>query len=70
MNELDGGSSTTSFDMVQQLSLSDMVQGQGQATMMCSYDETALCSMAFRSVLMWFQGIQILKSMFNIFKEN
>lgn len=42
------GASTASFDVTPQTSLEDMVQGQGTATMLASYDETALCYTAFR----------------------
>ena len=42
------GASVVSFDTIPQVSLEDMVQGQGAATMLASYDETALCSVAFR----------------------
>jgi DNA polymerase epsilon subunit 1 len=42
------GASAVSFDVTPQTSLEDMVQGQGAATMLASYDETALCSTAFR----------------------
>ena len=44
------GASAMNFDLIPQTSLEDMVQGQGAATMLASYDETALCSVAFRSV--------------------
>jgi len=37
-----------SFDVTPQTSLEDMVQGQGAATLLASYDETALCHTAFR----------------------
>ena len=42
------GASTVSFDVTPQTSLEDMVQGQGAATLLASYDETALCHTAFR----------------------
>ena len=44
------GASAVSFDTMPQSSLEEMVQGQGAATMMTSYDETALCSATFRYV--------------------
>ena len=40
-----------SFDSGPQTSLSDMIQGQGAATLLASYDETALCSVSFRLVV-------------------
>ena len=42
------GASAVSFDTMPQTSLEEMVQGQGAATMLASYDETALCSATFR----------------------
>ena len=42
------GASAASFDIMPQTSLEDMIQGQGAATMLASYDETALCSVTFR----------------------
>ena len=45
-----GASSVISFDVIQQSSLEDMVKGVPTAavTGLASYDETALCSGAFR----------------------
>ena len=62
------GASAVSFDLMPQTSLEDMVSGQGAATMLASYDETALCSSAFRLVSSVFlQGLEkpliILKSL-------
>lgn len=42
------GASAVSFDTLPQSSLEEMVQGQGAATYLASYDETALCSTSFR----------------------
>jgi len=47
VNDYEGASSV-SFDVTPQTSLEDMVQGQGAATLLASYDETALCHTAFR----------------------
>lgn len=47
INELEGASAV-SFDSAPQTSLEEMVQGQGAATMLASYDETALCATTFR----------------------
>ncbi|KAJ8316137.1 hypothetical protein KUTeg_006151 [Tegillarca granosa] len=44
------GASAVSFDTLPQSSLEEMVQGQGAATSLASYDETALCSVTFRFV--------------------
>ena len=51
MNDYEGASAMN-FDLIPQTSLEDMVQGQGAATMLASYDETALCSVAFRYEVM------------------
>ncbi len=50
MNDYEGASAV-SFDSMPQTSLEDMMHGQGAATMLASYDETALCSAAFRYLL-------------------
>ena len=47
MNDSEGASCVT-FDTAPVASLEDMMQGQGAATMLASYDETALCATAFR----------------------
>ncbi len=47
MNDSEGASTVT-FDLMPHVSLEDMVQGQGAATMLSSYDDAALCSTAFR----------------------
>lgn len=47
MNDQEGASAV-SFDTLPQSSLEEMVQGQGAATYLASYDETALCSTSFR----------------------
>lgn len=66
VNEQEGAS-MVSFDTMPQSSLEEMVQGQGAATIMTSYDETALCSAAFRCV--WdltiiFEEIQVFPRIF------
>ncbi|XP_013399576.1 DNA polymerase epsilon catalytic subunit A [Lingula anatina] len=50
------GASLVNFDTTPQVSLEDMVQGQGAATMLASYDETALCSATFRILKSMVQG--------------
>ncbi|XP_059166217.1 DNA polymerase epsilon catalytic subunit A-like [Physella acuta] len=55
INELEGASAV-SFDAAPQTSLEDMIQGQGAATMLASYDETALCATTFRILKMLVQG--------------
>ncbi|XP_055866677.1 DNA polymerase epsilon catalytic subunit A-like isoform X1 [Biomphalaria glabrata] len=54
INELEGASGV-SFD-APQVSLEEMIQGQGAATMLASYDETALCATTFRILKMMVQG--------------
>ncbi|KAH9489960.1 hypothetical protein Btru_036333 [Bulinus truncatus] len=54
INDLEGASAV-SFD-APQTSLEDMIQGQGAATMLASYDETALCATTFRILKMMVQG--------------
>ncbi|KAJ8035463.1 DNA polymerase epsilon catalytic subunit A [Holothuria leucospilota] len=49
INELEGGAGSIAFDAIPQSSLEEMVTGQpGAAASLASYDETALCSVAFR----------------------
>ena len=47
INDMEGASSV-SFDVMQPTSLEDVMSGQGAATMLASYDESALCSTTFR----------------------
>ncbi|BFZ25729.1 hypothetical protein BsWGS_28768 [Bradybaena similaris] len=55
INDLEGASAA-SFDAAPQTSLEDMVQGQGAAMMLASYDETALCATTFRIMKLMVQG--------------
>ncbi|XP_022098482.1 DNA polymerase epsilon catalytic subunit A-like [Acanthaster planci] len=49
INEMEGSAGSIAFDATPQISLEDMVTGNaGTATLLSSYDETALCSVAFR----------------------
>ncbi|XP_053408498.1 DNA polymerase epsilon catalytic subunit A-like [Mercenaria mercenaria] len=70
VNEQEGASAV-SFDTMPQSSLEEMVQGQGAATMMTSYDETALCSAAFRilksMVQSWVRDVTVHS---NVFADN
>ncbi|XP_052253908.1 DNA polymerase epsilon catalytic subunit A-like [Dreissena polymorpha] len=70
VNEQEGASAV-SFDMMPQSSLEEMVQGQGAATMVTSYDETALCSAAFRilksMVQSWVRDVTVHS---NVFADN
>lgn len=65
------GASAVSFDTLPQSSLEEMVQGQGAATYLASYDETALCSTSFRilktMVHGWVRDVTLYN---NIFADN
>ena len=65
------GASAVSFDTMPQSSLEEMVQGQGAATMMTSYDETALCSATFRILKSMVQGwVRDVTAYSNVFADN
>lgn len=70
VNDMEGASAV-SFDVLPHTSLEEMVQGQGAATMMTSYDETALCSTAFRilkgMVQSWVRDVTVHS---NVFADN
>ncbi|KAL4229089.1 hypothetical protein ACF0H5_012128 [Mactra antiquata] len=70
VNDHEGGS-CVSFDTIQQSSIEEMVSGQGAATMMTSYDETAMCSPAFRilksMVQSWVRDVTVHS---NVFADN
>jgi len=61
-----GTSSSVSFDTIPQASLEDMMGGQG--TVLPSYDETALCSGAFKvlrsMVSAWLRDVSLYKNVF------
>ncbi|WAR05620.1 DPOE1-like protein, partial [Mya arenaria] len=65
------GASAMSFDTMPQANIEELVQGQGAATMMTSYDETALCSTAFRilksMVQSWVRDVTVHS---NVFADN
>ncbi|XP_062555151.1 DNA polymerase epsilon catalytic subunit 1 [Armigeres subalbatus] len=66
VQEMEGAASAITFDVVPQASLNDMITNQGQA--LPSYDETALCSQAFRvmrsMVNVWLRDVSLSKSDF------
>ncbi|XP_039283003.1 DNA polymerase epsilon catalytic subunit 1 [Nilaparvata lugens] len=66
ITELEGTTSTTSFDCMPQLSIEEMVSGQGP--ILSSYDETALTSAAFRilrsMVNTWVRDVSIKRHVF------
>ncbi|XP_069115944.1 LOW QUALITY PROTEIN: DNA polymerase epsilon catalytic subunit A-like [Argopecten irradians] len=65
------GASAVSFDTMPQSSLEDMVQGQGAATYLASYDETALCSTTFRILKSMVQGwVRDVTMYGNVFADN
>ncbi|KAK3107356.1 hypothetical protein FSP39_012618, partial [Pinctada imbricata] len=65
------GASAVSFDTMPQSSLEDMVQGQGAATYLASYDETALCSVTFRILKSMVQGwVRDVTTYSNVFADN
>ncbi|KAL5019575.1 hypothetical protein ScPMuIL_002467 [Solemya velum] len=64
------GASAVSFDTPQS-SLEDMVQGQGAATYLASYDETALCAATFRILKsMVHSWVKDVTSFSNVFADN
>ena len=70
MNDYEGASAM-SFDAMPQTSLEEMVQGQGAATMLASYDETALCSTAFRILKSMVHGwIRDVTQYHNVFADH
>ncbi|XP_060084893.1 DNA polymerase epsilon catalytic subunit A-like, partial [Ylistrum balloti] len=65
------GASAVSFDTMPQSSLEDMVQGQGAATYLASYDDTALCSTTFRILKSMVQGwVRDVTMYGNVFADN
>lgn len=70
IQEMEGAASAITFDVVPQASLDDMIANQGQT--LPSYDETALCSQAFRvmrsMVNLWLRDVSLHKSAFADFQ--
>ncbi|XP_052824360.1 DNA polymerase epsilon catalytic subunit A-like [Octopus bimaculoides] len=65
------GASAVSFDLMPRTSLEEMMQGQGAATMLTSYDETALCSVTFRILKTMIQGwVRDVTAYKNVFADN
>lgn len=48
VNEYEGTATGVSFDLIPQASIQDMVAGGSNVANLAAYDETALCSVAFR----------------------
>ncbi|XP_034952341.1 DNA polymerase epsilon catalytic subunit 1 [Chelonus insularis] len=67
VNDIDGTSSFVAFHVAPQASLQDMVSGDGK-TVIPSYDETALCSAAFKilrsMVNSWLRAVTLQRSVF------
>jgi DNA polymerase epsilon subunit 1 len=70
IQEMEGASSATTFDIIPQANLDDMIGGSGVT--LPSYDETALCSAAFRvmrsMVNGWLREVSIHKNVFSDFQ--
>ncbi|KAJ4448291.1 hypothetical protein ANN_10305 [Periplaneta americana] len=70
VNDIEGTSSSVSFDTIPQASLEEMMGGQG--TLLPSYDETALCSGAFKvlrsMVSAWLRDVSLYKNVFADFQ--
>ncbi|XP_055613279.1 DNA polymerase epsilon catalytic subunit 1 [Uranotaenia lowii] len=71
IQEIEGATSATTFDVIPQASLDDMISNQGIQTLP-SYDETALCSQAFRvmrtMVNGWLREVSINRNIFSDFQ--
>ncbi|XP_046401826.1 DNA polymerase epsilon catalytic subunit 1 [Ischnura elegans] len=71
VNDIDGTSSCVSFDTIPQASLEEMM-GEGGVAVLPSYDETALCSGAFRvlrtMVGTWLRDVSVYRNVFADFQ--
>ncbi|KAL9693094.1 hypothetical protein quinque_012379 [Culex quinquefasciatus] len=72
VQEMEGASSAITFDVIPQASLDDMISNQGGVQTLPSYDETALCSQAFRvmrsMVNGWLREVSINRNIFSDFQ--
>ncbi|XP_065073055.1 DNA polymerase epsilon catalytic subunit 1 [Ochlerotatus camptorhynchus] len=70
VQEMEGASSAITFDVIPQASLDDMISNQAQT--LPSYDETALCSQAFRvmrsMVNGWLREVSINRNIYSDFQ--
>uniref|UniRef100_A0A1B6LUL8 DNA polymerase epsilon catalytic subunit n=1 Tax=Graphocephala atropunctata TaxID=36148 RepID=A0A1B6LUL8_9HEMI len=70
VNDMEGTSSSVSFDLMPQVSIDEMVGGQ--AAVLPTYDETALCSGAFRvlrsMVNAWIRDVSLHRNVFADFQ--
>lgn len=72
VQEMEGASAAITFDVIPQASLDDMIGKQGGVQTLPSYDETALCSQAFRvmrsMVNGWLREVSINRNIYSDFQ--
>ncbi|CAO1425761.1 unnamed protein product [Diamesa tonsa] len=72
IQEMEGANAAITFDTIPQASLDDMITNPNQLQMLPSYDETALCSSAFRimrsMVNGWLREVSINRNVFSDFQ--
>lgn len=72
IQELEGANAAITFDIIPQASLDDMINNPNQLQMLPSYDETALCSAAFRVMRQmvngWIREVSINRNVFSDFQ--
>lgn len=72
IQEIEGANSAITFDVIPQQSLDDMITNPNQLQMLPSYDDTALCSSAFRvmrsMVNGWLREVSINRNVFSDFQ--
>lgn len=69
IQEMEGANSAITFDTIPQASLDDMITNPNLLQMLPSYDETALCSAAFRimrsMVNGWFREVSVNRNVYS-----
>uniref|UniRef100_A0A8W7Q1J1 DNA polymerase epsilon catalytic subunit n=1 Tax=Anopheles coluzzii TaxID=1518534 RepID=A0A8W7Q1J1_ANOCL len=72
VQELEGTSSAITFDVMPQASLEEMITSGPNGQQLSNYDETALCSQAFRVMRMmvntWLREVSINRNVFSDFQ--
>ncbi|XP_055615917.1 DNA polymerase epsilon catalytic subunit 1 isoform X2 [Toxorhynchites rutilus septentrionalis] len=72
VQEMEGASAAITFDVIPQASLDDMISNKPGAQSLPSYDETALCSQAFRvmrsMVNGWLREVSINRNIYSDFQ--
>uniref|UniRef100_A0A182SCP7 DNA polymerase epsilon catalytic subunit n=1 Tax=Anopheles maculatus TaxID=74869 RepID=A0A182SCP7_9DIPT len=72
VQELEGTSSAITFDVMPQASLEEMITSGPNGPQLSNYDETALCSQAFRVMRMmvnaWLREVSINRNVFSDFQ--